>query len=210
MRSKLLVRHSAYALCMFGMVVLLAGCVTTPPRNPQNICSVFRQYPQWYWATQEVQRKWGVPISIQMAIMHQESSFKALAKPPRTHILWIIPWFRPTSAYGYSQATNASWRQYQRDTGNHSFDRDSFSSAADFIGWYAEQAHRRARISKRDPFKVYLAYHEGVGGYMRGTYRRKAWLVAVARKVERRAWIYHDQLVKCMATLPKKPWWRFW
>ena len=71
--------------------ILLGGCTTAPPRNIDNICSIFRQYPKWYWAAQDVQKKWRVPISVLMAIMHQESKFRAGAKPPRRKLLWIIP-----------------------------------------------------------------------------------------------------------------------
>jgi len=198
-------------LVIFG-VVNLVGCTQAPPRNPNNICLIFRQYPDWYWAAAKTRRRWGVPVSVLMAIVHQESHFSAKAKPPRRKILWVIPWFRPTSAYGYSQAVNETWRRYKRDTGRTSMftSRNAFGDAADFIGWFVNQAHKRAGISKVDAYALYLAYHEGIGGYMRGTYKRKAWLIAVAKKVQRRAWIYRSQLRICEASLPKKPWWHMW
>ena len=39
-----------------------------------------------------------------MSFVYQESSFKADARPEREKILGFIPWFRPSSAVGYSQA----------------------------------------------------------------------------------------------------------
>ncbi|MCK4609101.1 MAG: hypothetical protein KAT71_06445 [Gammaproteobacteria bacterium] len=197
------------SFCLLTIIISLAGCATSPPKNVDNLCSVFQQYPKWYWATQDVQKQWGVPISVQMAIIHQESHFGSSAKPPHQELLGFIPWFRPTSAYGYSQATDESWQTYQRSTGHTSADRDSFSDAVDFIGWYAEQAHKRAGISKGDPYKLYLAYHEGIGGYMKGTYRHKQWLIDVAHKVDRRAWSYHAQLSRCQKSLPVHHWWDF-
>ena len=187
--------------------IALTGCATTPPKNINNLCSVFREYPKWYWTSQDVQKKWGVPISVQMAIMHQESAFNSSAKPPHQKLLGFIPWFRPTSAFGYSQATDASWRAYQKSTGHGSANRDSFTDALDFMGWYANQAHIRAGISKGNPYELYLAYHEGIGGYARRTYLHKQWLIAVAHKVDKRAWNYHYQLAHCQASLPKKHWW---
>ena len=193
------------------IVVNLAGCATPPPKNPDNICLIFKQYPDWYWDTSEVRKRWGVPISVIMAIVYQESHFSAGAKPPRTKILWIIPWRRPTSAYGYSQAVNQTWERYKKDTGHTSVftRRSSFGDAVDFIGWFANQAHIRAGISKVNTYALYLAYHEGIGGYMKGTYKKKAWLIAVAKKVQRRAWIYRSQLRACEGSLPKKPWWHW-
>ena len=67
----------------------------------------------------------------------------------------------------------------------------------DFIGWYANQAHRRAGIPRSNAYDLYLAYHEGIGGYQRKTYLRKAWLMPVARKVANRAQTYRSQLAYC-------------
>ena len=61
-------------------------------------------------------------------------------------------------------------------------------------------AYRLARVPRRDAFKLYLAYHEGIGGYQRGTYRYKRWLVPVAHKVSRRAALYKKQLIVCHRT----------
>lgn len=200
-------------ICLAGLVAVnFSGCAKSPPSNPNDICLVFRQYPDWYWAAAKARRRWGVPISVIMAVIYQESHFRAGAKPPRTKLLWVIPWCRPTSAYGYSQAVNQTWKRYQKDTGRTSVftRRNAFDDAVDFIGWFANQAHIRAGISKTNAYALYLAYHEGIGGYMRGTYKNKAWLIAVAKKVQRHAWIYRSQLRVCERNLPKKPWWHVW
>lgn len=196
-------------LLLFGSITL-TSCTKAPPKNRENICLIFKQYPNWYWDAVKVRKRWGIPVSILMAIIYQESRFSATAKPPRKKLLWIIPWFRPTSAYGYSQALNQTWKNYKKDTSRSSMftSRNAFGDAADFIGWFANQAHKRAGISKINAYALYLAYHEGIGGYMRGTYRHKAWLIAVAKKVQRRAWIYRSQLRICETKLPKKPWWK--
>ncbi|MBU0456224.1 MAG: transglycosylase SLT domain-containing protein [Pseudomonadota bacterium] len=198
-------------LLLFALLTaLLSGCAPPPPNHVESICSIFKQYPTWYWDAQKTQKKWGIPIPVLMAVIYQESRFNATAKPPRQKLLWIIPWTRPTSAYGYSQAIDQTWKHYKRDTGKTFASRDAFGAAADFIGWYANQAHRRAGISKANAYQVYLAYHEGIGGYMRGTYRNKQWLIHVANKVAVREWIYKKQLLLCQSSLPKEPWWRVW
>lgn len=187
--------------CLAVIIAGILGCATPPPKNPDNICSIFNQYPDWYVAAKKSQDKWKIPISVMMAIIYQESSFSATAKPPREKLLGIIPWFRPTSAFGYSQALDGSWSWYQNSVNDHSGNRDAFEDAVDFVGWYSDQAHRKAGISKGDAYRLYLAYHEGIGGYTRGTYKSKQWLVNVAKKVEKRAWTYHHQVQGCIKAL---------
>ena len=43
----------------------------------------------------------------------------------------------------------------------------------------------------------YLAYHEGAGGYLKGTYKSKRWLVDVAGNVAQQAARYEAQIAKC-------------
>lgn len=187
------VSYASVILCL-----LLTGCVTTPPpRNVNNICHVFRQYPHWYHDSQNVARRWGVPVNVQMAIIHQESKFDARAQPPRTKLLWVVPWTRPTTAYGYSQALTGTWALYKQAVGRFWASRERFDDAVDFIGWYASLAHKRAGIAPHDAYSLYLAYHEGVTGYQRKTYLKKRWLISVAHKVSLRAKIYQKQLERC-------------
>jgi len=207
---KTLIKFSIAILSIGLILFAITACTTTPPNNREDICSIFRQYPDWYWSAEKVEKKWNLPINVLMAIMYQESRFSQSAKPPRGHILWVIPWFRPTSAFGYSQAVKSTWMRYKRATGNAGASRDSFADAADFIGWYSQIAALRLGISKANAYTVYLAYHEGMGGYEHGTYKRKKWLIAVAKKVQRRSWLFKTQLLKCRGNLPNKPWWHFW
>ncbi len=199
-------RPDPRVLVVLFLIQMLSGCMTPQPRNVNNICSVFKQNPDWYADTKAVEKRWHVPITTQMAIMHQESKFDARAKPARTKLLWVIPWTRPSSAYGYAQALDMTWSGYKRATGRTFASRTNFADGVDFVGWYANQAHRRAGIPLDDTMALYLAYHEGIGGYQRKTYRRKRWLVQVARKVRTRAAIYDAQLKRCEAKLQKKAW----
>ncbi len=190
--------------------LFVTACTPPPPYNQQNICSIFRQYPSWYWSSLKTQKKWGVPISVQMAILHQESHFRGGAQPPRRRLLGLIPWKRPTTAYGYSQALDGTWHRFQQHTKNPSANRSSFGDASNFVGWYANRVHYRLGIPKSSASRLYLAYHEGMGGYSARTYKNKAWLIAVSQKVQRQANLYHNQLLRCQKSLPKKPWWRVW
>jgi hypothetical protein len=202
----------AFVAFICSMIFTLSSCAKAPPRNRQDICSIFREYPSWYWDARGVREHWDLPISVLMAIIYQESRFQAHAAPPREKLLWIIPWKRPTSAYGYSQAVEGTWKHYVRDTGQSHWwtSRTAFGDAADFIGWLTHRAHKIAGISMNNAYEQYLAYHEGIGGYQRRSYLKKKWLMAVARKVQRHARMYRSQLLRCESSLPTKPWWHLW
>lgn len=188
------------------IALFLSGCVSRPPSDVNNICNIFRQYPKWYTDSKDVERRWKVSVPVQMAIIHQESKFIARARPPHTKILWIIPWKRPSSAYGYTQALQDTWKHYKQNNGGLFSSRDNFGDGVDFIGWYANQAYVRAGIPRTDAYSLYLAYHEGIGGYQRKTYLKKSWLMPVARKVKTRSQLYAMQLNSCKKSLESHSW----
>ena len=188
----------------------LAACTTSQPTKVDNICAIFQEKDDWYEDAAESRDDWNSPIPVMMAIMHQESRFKAKAKPPRRKILGFIPGFRPSNAYGYSQALDSTWDSYKRNAGRYGADRDDFADAIDFIGWYNDQSRRQCGIARDDTYSLYLAFHEGQGGYNRGTYRKKSWLMSVARKVQRRADTYRKQLARCEKELQDDGWFFGW
>jgi len=173
------------------------ACTTSPPSDVDNICAIFSEKGGWYKDAADARDEWGSPIPVMMAIMYQESTFDAKAKPPRKKIFGFIPGPRPSSAYGYSQALDPTWELYKRNAGRYGADRDDFGDAIDFVGWYNNQSYKRSGIAKTDTNGLYLAYHEGQGGYNRRTYRKKQWLIDVAHKVNRRATTYSNQLTGC-------------
>ena len=197
----------AWALAL--TLVALTGCTTAPPRDQSNLCNIYRQYPRWYEDSLAMQSQWGTPVQVAMAIMKQESSFVADALPPRAYLLWVIPWGRVSDSYGYAQAQPPAWNDYKKSTGNGG-SRDNFADAIMFIGWYTAGTQQQLGISKWDAYKQYLAYHEGRGGYSRGTYRAKHWLMQVARKVDQQSKTYGAQLNQCRSELEKnRSWFRF-
>lgn len=187
----------------------LSGCVTPPPRHPGNICDIFREKRNWYYAAMRQEARWHIPASIPMAMMKHESAFRADARTRRTHILWIIPWKRITTAYGYGQIENGVWREYQRSTGAGG-SRTNYADALQFMNWYITTSHKVNGIPLTDAMKQYLAYHEGWGGYRRRSYANKAWLIGLAKQVDRRAHIYQKQFDSCKEDLKGSLWERFW
>ena len=182
---------------------LFLGCATYRPTNTQNLCDIFLGETDWYEAAVDSNKRWGTPIHVMMAIMHQESHFVHNAKPARNWFLFI-PLPRSSSAYGYAQAQNPAWQDYRKSTGRYGADRDDFDDAIDFVGWYTNGTQRQLKVSKWDTYNQYLAYHEGRGGFKRKTYKKKSWLLGVARKVEGRAASYGSQLKQCKKKLDDK------
>ena len=197
-------------LAIITTVMLVSACATSPPEQTDNVCNIFREKSGWYADAKESRARWGVPISVLMAFMHQESRFVATARPPRKKLWGFIPGPRPSDSYGYSQAKNSTWEWYQRSTGNYGADRDDFGDAIDFIGWYNNLSNKQLGIDKQDAFRLYLAYHEGHGGYRKQSYRSKEWLVDVARKVDRQANRYNSQLQDCSQELEPRGWFDWW
>ena len=150
-----------------------------------------------YGAFAATERKWGVPMHVQMATIYQESKFVGNARTPYRYVLGVLPMGRQSSAYGYAQALDATWKWYKRDTRRASAKRDNIRDAADFMGWYMNQTKERNGVALTDARNQYLAYHDGHTGFARGTYRRKSWLMRVAGEVETRSQMYKQQLEDC-------------
>lgn len=201
-------RWLSKANLMILALVILSGCATSPPSNQSNICEIYRQYPDWYEDSLDMQEEFGVPIQIAMAIMKQESAFTSDAKPPKDYILGFIPWGRVSSAYGYAQAQDPVWSEYQDQYSAWS-SRDNFDDAIMFIGWYLDGSYRALGISKWDAYNQYLAYHDGRGGYKRKTYASKPNLLKVARRVEQTSKDYGWQLKQCKEELEDNRGWFF-
>lgn len=192
------------------LLLALAGCATSPPDNVDNICAIFDDKRGWYDDARDAEKAWGTSIPVLMAIVHQESRFVAKAKPPRKKILGFIPGPRPSDSYGYSQALKSTWKSYERSAGRYGADRDDFGDAIDFVGWYNHQTYKRNGVPRNDAYRLYLAYHEGHGGYERRSYARKDWLTNVARKVADRAARYETQLAGCRERLEDEGGWFNW
>lgn len=183
------------------IVLTVASCSSggssSSPKGLDNACSIVQQRPEYLKAFRATERRWGVPVHVQMATIYQESKFKGNARTPFKYAAGVIPIGRQSSAFGYSQALDATWKEYQQKTGRRTAKRDRIRDASDFMGWYMNITRERNGIALSDARNQYLAYHDGHTGYARGTYKKKAWLVRVAGEVGQRANIYETQLRSC-------------
>ena len=123
-------------LAIVGLVASCGGGNYSAPRALDNACGIARERPAYMRAMQATERRWGVPVHVQMATIHQESKFIGDARTPHQYALGVIPIGRQSSAYGYSQALDNTWEEYQRETGNRRARRDDIRAATDFMGWY--------------------------------------------------------------------------
>ena len=179
-------------------VFLISAC-SSIPSNTSDSCSIFNERYLWYKYAKKSEQKWGTPIYLQLAIIKMESGFDWLAKPPRQKLFKIVPYKRPYSSFGYSQAIKGTWKQYKTETGNKLATRTRFKDSVDFIGWYTSKTEKILKVSKQDAFKQYIAYHEGWGNYK--NYKNNKKVINLAKKVEKQASIYKKQLSDCKNSL---------
>lgn len=179
---------------VFLLATLLVSCHHDRPKHLKDACSIYQEFPDWLEAARSVKKRWGTPLSLQLAIMYTESRFVADARPKKKEFYL----FRKSSARGYAQALDGVWRSYVHATHQLAADRESFADASDFIGWYTHHTKARFKLPYSNAYAHYLAFHEGWTGYARGSYQKNRKLIRIARRVQRLADRYRGQLVRCM------------
>ena len=180
------------------IIFFLSAC-SSIPKNASNSCSIFEEKYLWYKHAKKTEQKWGTPVYLQLAIIKMESSFDRFAKPPRQKLFKVVPYKRPSSSFGYSQAVKGTWKQYKEETGNKYATRTRFKDSVDFIGWYTNKTEKILKVSKKDAFKQYIAYHEGWGNYK--NYKNNKKVINLAKRVEKQSNIYKQQLSECKNSL---------
>ena len=188
---------------------VVAGCASAPPKRQGDVCAVFEQEPEWYDSARRSADEWGTPIHILMAFVRHESSYQSHAKPPFEWFLFI-PLGRPSSAKGYAQAQDPVWGEYQEERGRLFRSRSNMEDALDFIGWYNHKTWQQLGIPRTDAYRLYLAYHEGRGGYKRGTWKSKPGVQRTAKRVTETASTYQSQLARCESSFRCDSWYQVW
>ena len=180
-------------------IIFFISACSSIPKNASNSCSIFEEKYLWYKHAKKTEKKWGTPVYLQLAIIKMESSFDRFAKPPRQKLFKVVPYKRPSSSFGYSQAVKGTWKQYKKETGNKFATRSRFKDSVDFVGWYTNKTEKILKVSKKDAFKQYIAYHEGWGNYK--NYKSNKKVINLAKKVEKQSNIYKEQLSECKNSL---------
>ena len=187
---------------LFIFLFFLISACSSIPKNTADGCSIFYEKYFWYKHTKKTDKKWGVPIYIQLAIIKTESDFNWLAKPKRLKLFKVIPYKRPSSSFGYSQAVKGTFKQYKNETGNKLARRTRFKDSVDFIGWYMNKTEKILKIPKTDVYRQYIAYHEGWGNYK--NYKNNKKVIILAKRVTAQAEKYRKQIKQCQRKLNRK------
>jgi len=182
---------------------LLASC-SSVPKYPQNACKIFGQKYLWYKSAKKSSETYGVPIHIILAFVNKESGFNRWAKPKRNKLFKIIPYKRPSSSFGYSQAVNKTWELYKKETGNSLALRTRFKDSVMFIGWYMKKTNKINKIPLNDSYRQYLNYYLGWNGYTKKVYNTDKKSIIFAKSVQKQSRIYKNQLKECQKVLNKK------
>ncbi len=197
MQKKILKNSFFHILILFFLV----SC-SSIPKYPSNACKIFGEKYLWYKHSKKSSEIYNVPIHVILSFVKKESGFNRWAKPKRKKLFKIIPYKRPSSSFGYSQAVKGTWKQYKQETNNPLATRVRFKDSVDFIGWYTNKSEKILKISKKDAFRQYIAYHEGWGNYK--NYKNNKKVIKLAKKVEKQSNIYKKQLFNCRNLLNKK------
>ena len=174
------------------------------PKYPSNICKIFDEKYLWYKYAKKSSDTYGPPIYSILAFVSKESGFNRWAKPKRSKLFKIIPYKRPSSSFGYSQAVNKTWELYKTETNSPLAVRTLFSDSVMFIGWYMKKTNKINNIPLNDSYRQYLNYYLGWGNYAKGTYKTNKKAIIFAKKVEKQSKIYKSQLRECQKSLNKK------
>ena len=199
MHKKILNRNLIYFIIFFFIV----SC-SSVPKNPSNACKLFGERYLWYKHAKKSSEKYGAPIHIILAFVNKESGFNRWAKPQRTKLFKIIPYKRPSSSFGYSQAVNKTWEMYKTETDNPLALRSRFKDSVMFIGWYINKTHKINKIPLNDSYRQYLNYYLGWGNYAQKAYKTDKKAIIFAKSVKTQSNIYSKQLKSCKKSLDRK------
>jgi len=144
---------------MFGVLPAHSGSYI------EDACKMMQTRSSWHSSATAASQKWQIPIPSMLAIIRQESRFKATAAARRS------------SAYGFAQALDGTWNAYRRATKSPAADRSSFADSVDFIAWYMTETRKRIGLPPEDVASHYIAYHEGHGGYQSTRWQEKQQII---------------------------------
>ena len=189
-------------LICFIIFFFIASC-SSVPKYPQNACKIFGEKYFWYKHTKKSSETYGVPTYVILAFINKESGFNRFAKPKRSKLFKIIPYKRPSSSFGYSQAVKKTWELYKTETDNSLALRARFKDSVMFIGWYINKTNKINKISLNDSYRQYLNYYLGWGNYTKKAYKTDKKAIIFAKSVEKQSRIYKSQLRECQKSLDK-------
>ena len=196
MQKKILNKNLIYLIFFFFFI----SC-SSVPKYPSNACKIFGERYLWYKHSKKSSEVYGAPIHIILAFVNKESGFNRWAKPKRKRIFKVIPYKRPSSSFGYSQAVKGTWEQYKNETNNPLALRSRFKDSVMFISWHINKTNKINKIPFNDAYRQYLNYYLGWNGYAKKKYKTDKKSIIFAKSVEKKSKIYKKQLQGCQKVL---------
>ena len=198
MQKKILNKNLIYTIFFF----LIVSC-SSIPKNSSNACKIFDERYLWYKHTKKSSEIYGAPVHTILAFVNKESGFNRWARPKRTKLFKIVPYKRPSSSFGYSQAVKKTWELYKKESGNSFSLRTRFKDSVMFIGWYMNKTNKINKIPLNDSYRQYLNYYLGWGNYAKKVYKTDKKAIIFAKSVEKQSKIYKSQLRECQKSLDR-------
>ena len=196
MQKKILNRNLIYLITF----LLVVSC-SSVSQYTANACKLFNERYFWYKHSKKSSEIYGAPIHIILAFVNKESGFNRWAKPKRTKLFKVIPYKRPSSSFGYSQAVKKTWDLYKNETNNPLALRTRFKDSVMFIGWYINKTNKINKIPLNDSYRQYLNYYLGWGSYSKEAYKTDKKAIIFAKSVEKQSKLYKSQLKECKKKL---------
>lgn len=208
-------------IAIISVVAIISGCSSTPKTQQQldtaflkknskavktrntkvsnvdNACSILKENPDWLKAARRTSLVYGVPIHTQLAFVRHESNYVKKARPLNKNRKSIFDKKYASTAYGYAQVLDGTWDEFKTTFNNKRLKRTNFGHSVEFIGWYNKRHINTGIIHKDNVAHLYLAYHEGLGGYKKKTFLKKPWLVNYSRAVHATSDKYKHQINAC-------------
>ena len=189
---------------IYLIIFLFLSSCSSVPKYPQNACKIFSENYLWYKSAKKSSDIYGAPIHIILAFVKKESGFNRWAKPKRTKLFKIVPYKRPSSSFGYSQAVKKTWELYKTETNNPLALRTRFRDSVLFIGWYMNKTKKINKIPLNDSYRQYLNYYLGWGNYSKKMYKTDKKAIIFAKSVQKQSNVYKGQLAECQKSLNNK------
>jgi len=183
--------------------IFLSSC-NSVPKHTSNACKIFSEKYLWYKHAKKSSEVYGAPVHIILAFINKESGFNRWAKPKRKKLFKILPYKRPSSSFGYSQAVKKTWKLYKKETDNPLALRTRFKDSVMFIGWYMNKTKKINKIPLNDSYRQYLNYYLGWGSYAKKMYKKDKNAIIFAKSVEQQSRIYKSQIMDCKKILDRK------
>lgn len=160
-------RVVAAALKAAFLLAVVSGPVLLAPSqgHAQNRdpCALLAARDGWRTILSDVEARWGVSPGAVLAVIDQESRFRADARGAGAGGA------NPTRNFGYAQANIRTWNAFLRGANwQGSSSRTDFEASAHFVGWHFAVLGRRNGLALTDVAGNYLVYKMGEGGYRRG------------------------------------------